>query len=427
MKFPLQAREPKWLYLLLVINDRIKSILRKISEGIPTKNMKDMPVVFRFKNLFAIALLLSLTGVLGSCSQSDKKKQEAKADGSQSDTTSCHNNMPSRFAVAHADSAAIDSAEGTGNVSHEDMKWIPASDFTMGAEDNEGRSDEYPAHKVEVSGFWIDTHEVTNAQFAQFVKATGYVTTAEIAPRWEDIKKQLPAGTPKPADSMLVAAALVFTPPNHAVPLNDAAQWWSWTKGADWKHPEGPNSSLKGKDNYPVVQVSFYDAQAYAKWAGKRLPTEAEWEFAAKGGIKDAIYPWGSEPIEQGKPKANTWQGSFPNHNTDWDGFAGMAPVKSFAPNGYGVYDMAGNVWEWTTDWYNADYYKTIANKTSVNPAGPETSYDPMTPDMPEKVTKGGSFMCNASYCKGYRVAGKMKSSMDTGLENLGFRCVSSK
>ena len=374
-------------------------------------------------------MLISFWGFMGSCSQSDATKKIAGPTSNPSDdSVSCHNNMPSRFHVAaNTEGASLDSSTIGGVVSHIGMKWVSGGDFTMGAEDNEGRQDEYPAHNVELSGFWIDTHEVTNAEFSKFVKATGYVTTAEVAPNWEDMKKQLPPGTPKPADSLLVAASLVFNPPNHAVPLNDASQWWSWKKGADWKHPEGPNSSIKGKDNYPVVQVSYDDALAYAKWAGKRLPTEAEWEFAARGGKKDAIYPWGNESIEKGKPKANTWQGSFPNHNTDWDGFAGIAPVKSFAPNGYDLYDMAGNVWEWTTDWYNVNYYKSVANKKSVNPQGPSQTDDPMQPGMPEKVIKGGSFMCNASYCKGYRVAGKMKSSMDTGLENLGFRCVSSK
>lgn len=297
----------------------------------------------------------------------------------------------------------------------------------MGATDDEGRPDEYPAHKVHVSGFWIDEHEVTNKQFAAFVKATGYVTTAEKAPKWEDLKKQLPPGTPKPPDSLLVAASLVFDPPGHAVPLNDASQWWRWVKGADWRHPEGPGSSIEGKDNYPVVQVSYDDAAAYARWAGKRLPTEAEWEYAARGGLKDDPYPWGTEDIEKGKPKANTWQGNFPDQNTDWDGFNGLAPVASYAANGYGLYDMAGNVWEWTSDWYNVNYYRTLTGTVTDDPQGPVKSYDPLEPTVPEKVTKGGSFMCNASYCKGYRVSGKMKTSMDSGLENLGFRCVAVK
>jgi formylglycine-generating enzyme required for sulfatase activity len=367
--------------------------------------------------IFFIALVICSSAII-SCHNTDKKKIAAGTD----DTTSCHTNMPSRFGVAVNDSSIIKE----GKVSHDDMVWIPAGEFMMGSSDNEGRSDEYPAHQVKLSGYWIDAHEVTNAQFRKFVEATGYITTAEKAPDWEEIKKQLPEGTPKPPDSVLVASSLVFTPPNYPVPLDNAAAWWSWKKGADWKHPEGPASSIEGKDNYPVVQVSWDDAVAYAKWAGKRLPTEAEWEFAARGGLVSKSYSWGDEPVEKGKPKANTWQGNFPNYNNDWDGYKGLAPVKSFAPNGYKLYDMAGNVWEWCADWYAPDYYESLEDKTTVNPTGPDKSYDPMEPTVPKRVTRGGSFMCNASYCKGYRVSSRMKSSPDTGLENVGFRCVSS-
>lgn len=226
----------------------------------------------------------------------------------------------------------------------------------MAASDKEGRQDEYPQHKVKVSGFWVDATEVTNAQFAEFVAATGYITTAERAPVWEELKKQLPSNTPKPHDSLLVAASLVFTPPSYTVSLQNASMWWSWKAGANWRHPRGPESSIKGKEDYPVVQVSWEDAQAYAEWAGKRLPTEAEWEYAGRGGHQAKIFPWGNEPIEQGKPKANTWQGTFPVKNTEWDQFARLAPVKSFPPNDYGLYDMAGNVWEWCADWYDSEY-----------------------------------------------------------------------
>lgn len=297
----------------------------------------------------------------------------------------------------------------------------------MGATDNEGRPDEYPQHPVKVDGFWMDASEVTNAQYQKFVDATGYVTTAEKKPDWEEIKKQLPPGTPKPADSLLVAASLVFTPPAHAVPLNDVSQWWSWTKGASWKHPQGDGSTIAGKGNYPVVHISWYDATAFCKWAGKRLPTEAEWEFAGRGGKVNEKYFWGNEDIEAGKPKANTWQGNFPDKNTKWDQYEKAAPVKSYQPNNYGLYDMAGNVWEWCADWYGDNYYKSLAGKSTVNPTGPLQSNDPMEPTVPKKVVRGGSFLCNASYCKGYRVTARMKTSPDTGLEHTGFRCVAGK
>jgi sulfatase modifying factor 1 len=332
---------------------------------------------------------------------------------------SCESNLPTRFGVK-PDTSMVK----LGKVSHTGMVYIPAGEFLMGATDEEGRADEYPQHKVKVSAFWMDQTEVTNRSFAEFVKATGYITTAERKPNWEELKKQLPAGTPKPPDSVLVASSLIFSPPKSINGLHDASQWWAWKQGADWQHPDGPKSNIKGKEDYPVVHISWDDAQAYCKWAGKRLPTEAEWEYASRGGLKNAKYPWGNELIEKGRAKANTWQGNFPVQNTNWDGFNQLAPVKEFKPNGYGLYDMAGNVWEWCSDWYRADYYET--QKTlAENPKGPMDSYDPMEPTVPKKVVRGGSFMCNASYCKGYRVTARMKTSTDTGLSHTGFRCVS--
>ncbi len=334
---------------------------------------------------------------------------------------------PSSKASMLIASVTTDTISHEGKLSHEDMVWLPAATFTMGATDQEGRADEYPAHQVKLDGFWMDKHEVTNAQFRKFVESTGYVTTAEQKPDWNEMKKQLPPGTPKPPDSMLAPGALVFSPPSYSVPLDDPGQWWKWVRGADWHHPTGPGSTIKGKDNFPVVNVSWYDAQAFCKWAGKRLPTEAEWEYAARGGLSLKKYPWGNEDPESGKPKANTWQGNFPNKNTDWDGYYGTAPVMSFAPNGFGLYDMAGNVWEWCSDWYSADYYRSLADEVAANVEGPAKSNDPMQPTVPVKVIRGGSFMCNPSYCKGYRVTSRMMSSEDSGLQNLGFRCVSSK
>lgn len=304
------------------------------------------------------------------------------------------------------------------------MVLIHEGTYTMGGDQTWGQPDEFPLHRVRISSFYIDRHEVTNARFREFVEATGYVTTAERKPEWEELKKQLPPGSPRPPENQLVPASLVFTPPDHAVPLTNVSVWWSWMPGADWRHPEGPASNLAGKDNYPVVHVSWEDAHAYAVWAGKRLPTEAEWEYAARGGLENKMYPWGNEPVEQGRVKANTWQGHFPAENTKRDHYRLTAPVMSFEPNGYGLYDMAGNVWEWCQDWYRSDYYRSLSSGVSLNPAGPPNSYDPDEPYAQKKVTRGGSFLCTDQYCSGFRTSARMKTSWDTSLENTGFRCV---
>jgi formylglycine-generating enzyme required for sulfatase activity len=304
------------------------------------------------------------------------------------------------------------------------MVVIPGGTFTMGADDEEARADEQPRHTVTVDSFQMDEHEVTNAEFTAFTAATGYVTLAEKPITKEELMQQLPAGSPEPDSSMLLPGSLVFTPPDHAVPLNDVSQWWSFVQGASWRHPEGPDSDLKGKAQYPVVHISWSDAQAYARWAGKRLPTEAEWEYAARGGLKDQPFPWGHEALTTGKVKANTWNGHFPYQNTKTDGFTGAAPVKSFAPNGYGLYDMSGNVWEWCEDLYNNTYYKQSVN--AHNPQGPATGYDPEDPVSPKRVIRGGSYMCTDEYCSGYRVTARMKTTAESGLQNLGFRCVKS-
>ena len=331
------------------------------------------------------------------------------------------NNKPK----SNSDSTSVAKIIFNGDTSHAEMVYVKGGTFMMGGDNNQADKDEFPKHQVSVDDFYMDIHEVTNAQFQKFVNATGYVTTAEQKPNWEEIKKQLPPGTQKPDDSELVAASLVFTPPNHSVDLNDYSQWWSWVAGANWMHPEGPNSDIKGKEQFPVVHVSWDDAMAYCQWVGKRLPTEAEWEYAARGGLKDKIYPWGNEPIDAGKIKANSWSGNFPNENTLRDGFLNTAPVKSFAPNGYQLYDMAGNVWEWCADWYRNDFYQKIAKPHGINnPKGPVDSFDPDEPYTPKKVARGGSYLCNDSYCSGYRVSRRMKSSRDSGLSNMGFRCV---
>ncbi len=367
----------------------------------------------------AVYILCSLSFCIVSCKQNETKDKTLVAHEKDS-ALDCQTNIPSRFTIAKAE----DSNSVTHTIaSHEGMTLIITGESVLGASDNEGRRDEYPAHKVAVKNFWMDVNEVTNKQFSEFVKATGYITTAEKPVDWEELKTQLPPGTAKPPAEQLVPSSLVFKKTN-TEDLNDYSQWWSWVAGANWKHPQGPGSDIVGKDNYPVVQVSWEDAVAYCKWAGKRLPTEAEWEYAARGGLKEKKYPWGNEDIEAGKPKANTWQGKFPAMNTDWDHFEKAAPVRSFEKNGFGLYDMAGNVWEWCSDWYRPDYFQSIVATVANSPKGPASSYDPEEPSIPKKVIRGGSFLCNSSYCKGYRVTSRMKSSPDTGMEHTGFRCV---
>ncbi|MFO1023072.1 MAG: formylglycine-generating enzyme family protein [Planctomycetales bacterium] len=307
------------------------------------------------------------------------------------------------------------------------MIWIPGGEFTMGTNDREAWPDEKPAHQVRVSGFFMDATEVTNAEFEKFVKATGYVTTAEKAPTAEEILAQAPPGTPRPAPELLVPGALVFTPTKSAVPLDNIAAWWKWTPGANWRHPEGPKSDLTGREEHPAVHISWDDAQAYAKWAGKRLPTEAEWEFAARGGLKGERNVWGSEPVSETRPQANIWQGKFPFENTKADGYERTAPVKSFPPNGFGLYDMSGNVWEWCGDWYVRELYATRSKGTVVqDPQSPKASKDPTQPYMQLRSQRGGSFLCNDSYCSRYRPSARHGCSPDTGMSHVGFRCAMS-
>ena len=308
-----------------------------------------------------------------------------------------------------------------------EMKWIPGGEFIMGTDDPQSMPNERPSHHVKIDGFWIDEHDVTNANFRRFVEATGYITTAERPINWDDLKEELPPNTPRPDDSMLAPGSLVFTPPDHNVPLDDPSGWWKWVQGASWRHPGGPGTDLSGKDNHPVVQVSWNDAVAYAKWSGKRLPTEAEWEFAARGGLEQKRYVWGDDFRPHGKWMANTYRGDFPVHNTADDGFAGTSPVGSFPPNGYGLYDMAGNVWQWCSDWYRADSPQESAAKGCCsNPTGPLTSFDPLEPYAAKRVVKGGSFLCCEQYCQSYRPSARRGESPDTAMSHIGFRCAMS-
>ena len=302
----------------------------------------------------------------------------------------------------------------------EGMRRIPGGTFLMGSDRH--YQEERPAHPVRVDAFWIDTVTVTNAAFARFVAATGYVTVAE--------RPLDPALYPGAKPDMLQPGALVFRMTDGPVDTSVISNWWHWTKGAQWRHPEGPGSDLAGREDHPVVHVAYEDAEAYAAWAGKELPTEAEWEFAARGGLEGKEFVWGDELAPGGVQMANTWQGPFPWRNFVLDGFERTAPVASYPANGYGLHDMAGNVWQWTTDWYaprhDADPAKPCC--APQNPRGPamEGSFDPRQPAIriPRRVVKGGSFLCAPSYCRRYRPAARHAQMVDTGMSHIGFRCI---
>jgi formylglycine-generating enzyme required for sulfatase activity len=295
----------------------------------------------------------------------------------------------------------------------EEMVWVPGGWFWMG---DESIPDARPVRRVYVDGFWMDRTEVTNHQFARFVNATGYQTVAERQPD--------PRDYPNVPPHQLVPGSAVFTPPARPVPMHDPLAWWRYVPGANWRQPEGPGSSLTGRMNHPVVHICWEDAVAYATWAGKRLPTEAEWEFAARGGLDRKPFVWGDELLPGGKWQANIWQGEFPYENHVDDGYAGTAPVGSFPPNGYGLFDMAGNVWEWCADWYRPDYYATAPEK---NPPGPETGVPPRYPETrSERVRRGGSFLCSDNYCRRYLPGARDKNPPDSSANHTGFRCVRS-
>jgi formylglycine-generating enzyme len=300
------------------------------------------------------------------------------------------------------------------------MVQVPGGEFRMGSDRH--YPEEAPVHRVRVDAFWIDRTPVTNRQFRRFVEATNYVTFAEIAPKAEDYPGALP--------HMLQAGSLVFFAPNGPVDLQDWTQWWQFKFGADWRRPYGPRSSISGMDDHPVVHIAWCDAEAYAKWAGKELPTEAEWEFAARGGLDGAEYAWGDEFTPGGKQMANTWQGAFPQQNLKQDGFERTSPVRSFPPNGYGIYDMIGNVWEWTTDFWSTRHTADAPKACCVphNPRGgaEAQSYDPCQPEIriPRRVLKGGSHLCAPNYCRRYRPAARHAEAVDTSTSHIGFRCV---
>lgn len=316
------------------------------------------------------------------------------------------------------------------------MAWVPPGEFLMGSDSKLAQPNEQPAHPVRVQGFWMDLTHVTNDQFAEFVRQTGYVTTAERKPDWETIRVQLPPGTPRPPDEVLVPGAMVFVGTQGPVSLADYWQWWRYVPGANWRQPQGPGSSIADKGDHPVVQVSYEDALAYAKWAGKRLPTEAEWEYAARGGLEQATYVWGDELMPDGRQQANYWdpkQRTFPVVSPEAGGAAGTQAAGTFPPNGYGLYDMTGNAWQWVNDWYRADYFIQQASAAAkgpvANPQGPGDSFDPSEPGVPvnapKRVIRGGSFLCNESYCLSYRPSARRGADPHSPMSHVGFRLVS--
>jgi sulfatase modifying factor 1 len=355
---------------------------------------------------------------LGVCGIAQNRAKGSQTPAPQSTPMQCESGMSrhSLHAASLAETETVSvSTKADAHNTPPGMAWIPGGRFWMGTNHME---DAQPVHKVEIKGFWIDRNDVTNEEFARFVKATGYVTIAE--------RPLDPKEFPNLASDELSPGSVVFTPPDGPVPLDHPLVWWSFVRGANWRHPDGPNSSLRGKEKYPVVQIAWPDAVAYAKWAGKRLPTEAEWEFAARGGRDRETYAWGNELNPKGKWMANTFQGHFPDKNTSEDGYAGVAPVASFPPNDFGLYDMSGNVWQWVSDWYRPDYYAQLQQDGSIatDPHGPKDSFDPQEPGVLKRVQKGGSYLCTDQYCERYMPGARGKGDPETGTNHLGFRCV---
>lgn len=369
--------------------------------------------------------------LLTACKNKALKQEETDSlSSAKLEALSCSNGFIGNDSMAYVEGggAAFDSTiiyPATDMKLPAGMVMIPGGEFSMGGVDptrmqgggREAMNDAQPIHRVKISPFLMDATEVTNDQFAAFVKATGYVTLAEKKPSRDEF--------PDVPEEDLVAGSIVFTPTSGKVPLDNYLQWWRYERGANWRHPFGKSSDIRGKGDHPVVHVSWEDAMAYAKWAGKRLPTEAEWEFAARGGQAGDVYAWGNTYKKNGKHMANTFQGSFPDRDAGEDGYQGIAPVKQFPPNAFGLYDISGNVWEWCNDWYGYDYYTALSkNKITENPQGPETSNDPAEPGVPKKVHRGGSFLCTDEYCTRYMVGTRGKGDWRSPANHLGFRCV---
>ncbi len=347
--------------------------------------------------------------------------------------TSCKNENKESYSVAKDPIVKINTLNllkkiPEGIKTPKGMIWIPGGVFYQGAvpQDTMAMHYEKPRHQVAVNGFFMDTTEVTNTKFKKFIEETGYITIAQREIDWEEMKKQLPPGTPRPHDSIMQPGSMIFKKTKLSISnFQDYSQWWQWTIGANWKHPYGPESSIEGKDDFPVVHIAYEDALAYCKWANRRLPTEAEWEYAARGKNHESIYFWGDD-VSKLSSRANTWTGEFPVENNKKDGYELQSTVGQYAPNTYGLYDISGNVWEWTSDWYHIDYYKKLALEKDlvVDPKGAQKAYNPSNPYIQEKVIKGGSFLCSVSYCASYRLSAKMGASPDSSTDHIGFRTV---
>lgn len=361
----------------------------------------------------SLRILVLACGVIGSACQSPP------AAPASSESHAAHQPATPAGVADPPGAAAVINTTPAPGAAPEGMVWIPGGRFWMGCESC-GMPDALPVHLVEIDGFWMDRAPVTNADFDRFVKATGYVTVAE--------RPLDPTEFPGVPADKLVAGSAVFSATSEAVPLDNPLRWWQYTPQASWRRPEGPGSSTRARADHPVVHIAFEDAAAYATWAGKRLPTEAEFEFAARGGLDRNQYSWGNELTPANKAVANTWQGRFPARDRADDGYAGTSPVTAFPPNGYGLYDMGGNVWQWCADWYRPDSYAVrAASGVARNPQGPATSVDPQEPGAAKRVIRGGSFLCSAQYCARYLVGSRGKSEVASGTSNLGFRLVRSK
>jgi len=367
--------------------------------------------------LYAVALVLVLTAAIALLLGKNKWFAQSQVDKHSAHHSDGH---ASGVKQPDAESAALVSTNSTTppGAAPDGMVWIPGGTFWMGCDDCD-MPDTQPVHLVTVDGFWVDRTPVTNAQFAEFVKATGYLTVAE--------RKPDPKDYPGVDPSKLVAGSAVFSPPAKDVALDDITQWWGYVPGASWKHPEGPGTTIEGREEHPVVHIAWEDAVTYAKWEGKRLPTEAEFEFAARGGMDRNRYAWGNDLKPGGAWAANIWQGRFPTKNLAEDGYERTSPVTAFPANGFGLYDVGGNVWQWCADWYRPDYFATLAaNGVARNPQGPRDSYDPQEPGIPKRVQKSGSFLCSDRYCSRYLVGSRGRGAVDSGGSNTGFRCVKS-